>query len=146
MAAVESSRSKQFKGGERKVEKRFSVKFVVGLACIALMVSVLSFIAMTAGASHEHEFGDPIFHPTGPTVSISDSQHRTPGIDEFRCECGALLLVPSSQTDYHSIVWYDLGHVPGTQTHNREGICGACGYYTTQTYYCPGNPCIYPHD
>lgn len=132
------------------MKKRFTVRFVVGLVCMALMVSMLVFSGMTARAehpSHGHHFlptGN--FYPTGPAVSINDSQHRIPGNHEEKCPCGEVLLKPGHKDEYHSKVYSDLGHVSGTHTHKREAMCGYCNFYAILYYYCPGNPCIDPHD
>ena len=128
------------------MKKRLVVKFVVGAVCMVLMVSVLSFSGMTAGAEHPlhtHSFEIKSSYPTGPSISISDSQHRTPvWIIRAECACGAVYSGTGYLDENHSKVWHDLGHVPGTQTHERRVTCHACNYDTIETYYCPGPPCI----
>jgi hypothetical protein len=65
-------------GGKSKVKKRFVVKSVVGLICTALMVSVLSFSGMTAGAehpSHTHDWSFVSRYESPGYVSMNDSQH-----------------------------------------------------------------------
>lgn len=130
------------------MKKRFTVKFVVGLICMALMVSMLSFSGMTAGAEAEHPSHSHawilvgIYESVG-YVSIDDSQHGYLRLYEYMCGCGAMMYEPYYWNERnHSKVWHDLGHVPGTQTHERRVTCQACNYDTIETYYCPGPPCI----
>lgn len=132
------------------MKKRLVVKFVVGAVLMVLIVSVLSFTGMTAGAEHPlhvHDFViDRGYDRAGPAVSISDSRHIGPVYYKRECICGAISYTLGYLEENHSKVYFDLGHVPGTQTHKREAMCQYCNYHAILTYYCPGNPCIDPHD
>ena len=132
------------------MKKSLAVKSVIGFVCMALMVSVLSFSGTIAGAGfplHDHIFHSTgIFCPLGPAVSISDVEHRTPGYLILQCACGETSHELGYVYQYHSKAYFDLGHVSGTHTHKREATCRYCNYHAILCYYCPGNPCIDPHD
>jgi hypothetical protein len=142
------SRSNQLKGGKSIMKKRFAVKFVVGLACIALLVSVMSFSGMTAGVGEEHPSHlhdmtyTGFFYRAGQGVPICDSQHECPVQEEYACACGLRIFLPNIRIENHLKIYTDHGHVPGTQTHAQRVTCVHCTYNTIETYFCPGPPCM----
>ena len=107
------------------MKKKLAMKSVIGFVCMALMVSVMSFSGIIAGAevepSHTHSFVIKDSYPTGPSVSISDSKHRTPVmITDSECACGVEFYGPGYLVEFHSKVYFDLGHVHCIRNPNSQ--------------------------